>query len=153
MEIIDRIDVAAPIDRVFDAAAQVERWPAILPHYRFVTVRERRPDRADIVEMSAHRPFGWFNWPTWWTSEMWIDRPRYEVRYRHVRGVTRAMNVVWRLSAQAGGTHIELIHAWDGPQWPLIGRWAARSVILPVFVHGIAQRTLAGIKRSCEAGS
>lgn len=152
MEIVDRIDIAAPRERVFRAAAEVERWPDFLPHYRFVRCLEQRPDKSQVVEMSANRPFGPLNWPTWWTSEMWIDAPRFEVRYRHIRGVTRGMDVVWRLHEQAAGTHIELIHAWQGPAWPLIRVPAARFVILPVFVHGIASRTLAGVKRTCEAG-
>lgn len=153
MQIVDVIDIAAPRDRVFDAAADVERWPDILPHYNHVRRLEQRPDGTGIVEMSANRPFGPLNWPTWWTSEMWIDRPRYEVRYRHIRGVTTGMDVVWRLASRGEGTHIDLIHAWDGPPWPFIRGIAARGVILPVFVHGIASRTLAGIKRSCEVSS
>jgi len=41
---------------------------------------------------------------------------------------------------------------WDGPDWPLIGPAAALGVIGPVFVHGIASRTLAGLARAAEAG-
>jgi hypothetical protein len=48
------------------------------------------------------------------------------------------------------GTHIKLVHAWDGPAVPLIGKPAARLVILPLFVHGIASLTLAGVKREAE---
>ena len=148
MRVIDVIDIAAPIATVFDAAADVERWPAMLPHYRSVTIQERRPDGTTIVAMSANRPFGWFDWPTWWTSEMWVDRPHFEIRYRHIRGITTGMDVVWRLTAKEKQTHVQLIHDWHGPSWPLI-RWpAAKWVILPVFVHGIASRTLAGIGRS-----
>ncbi|MGE0443533.1 MAG: SRPBCC family protein [Gemmatimonadales bacterium] len=150
MEILDRIDVSAPIDRVFAAAADVQRWPDILPHYRFVRIEERRADGSQIVAMSANRPFGPVDWPTWWTSEMWIDEPAREVRYRHIRGVTTGMDVVWRLTERTGVTHIDLIHTWNGPRWPVIRYPAARWVILPVFVHGIAQRTLEGVKRSCE---
>jgi hypothetical protein len=39
---------------------------------------------------------------------------------------------------------------WNGPSWPLIGELAARGVIGPVFVHGIASRTLAGLARAAE---
>src|SRR5438132_4186706 len=41
-------------------------------------------------------------------------------------------------------------HDWGGPAWPVIGPLAARLVIGPVFIHGIASRTLAGIKRFAE---
>jgi hypothetical protein len=45
---------------------------------------------------------------------------------------------------------IELVHDWTGPRWPLIGPAAATLVIGPVFVRGIASRTLAGLKRRLE---
>jgi hypothetical protein len=46
---------------------------------------------------------------------------------------------------------VEIVHEWAGPGWPVIGRLAADRVIGPVFVHGIASRTLAGIRRRAEA--
>ena len=107
--------------------------------------------------MAAWRPFGAVWYPTWWVSEMTIDRPAGEIRYRHVRGITRGMQVVWRLvedgggSESAEGVHVEVVHTWDGPRWPLIGPLAANMVIGPVFIHGIASRTLAGIKRATES--
>ncbi len=150
MRVVDEGHIGAAPDRVFAAARNVEQWPTILPHYRWVRMLERRADRA-VVEMSANRPFGPLNWPTWWVSDMWVDETRHEVRYRHIHGITRGMDVVWRVVPEGDGTHVTIIHEWDGPPWPLI-RWiAANWVIGPVFVHGIASRTLAGIRRSVEA--
>jgi len=149
LRILDEIDIAAPPDRVFRIAADVEGWPRILPHYRFVRLREGTTARG-IVEMSAWRPFPGFRWPTWWTSEMRTDPERREVHYRHIQGVTRGMDVVWQVQPTEGGTHINLVHEWDGPALPLVGRPAAGLVILPVFVHGIASLTLAGVKRAAE---
>jgi len=149
---VDARQIAAPVERVFEAARYVERWPEILPHYRYVRMLEHRPD-GGLVEMSANRPFGPFGWPTWWTSEMWVDEGRYEVRYKHVRGITRGMDVVWRVVPTQTGTHVTIVHEWSGPAWPVL-RWpAANWVIGPVFVHGIASRTLAGIARAVEGGS
>ncbi len=147
MRIVDRIRVHAPFARVFAAASSVTRWPAILPHYRWVRTLD-----DGLVEMAAWRPFGaFFKYPTWWVSEMTVDRPVGEIRYRHVRGITRGMEVVWRLvEASDGAIETEIVHTWDGPRWPLIGRLAANLVIGPVFIHGIASRTLAGIKRAAE---
>ncbi len=151
MRVVDEGHIAAPPAQVFAAAHDVERWPAILPHYRFVRLLDRHPGRR-VVEMSANRPFGPLNWPTWWVSDMWVDPARLEVRYRHIRGITRGMDVLWQVVPEGTGTHVTIIHEWDGPPWPLI-RWiAANLVIGPVFVHGIASRTLAGIRRSVEAG-
>jgi ribosome-associated toxin RatA of RatAB toxin-antitoxin module len=151
MRTVDRIEVEASPERVFAAARDVERWPELLPHYRWVRMIERRP-AGGIVEMAAWRPFGVFDWPTWWMSEMWVDGDRLEVRYRHIRGITRGMDVVWKMVPVGSGTRIELVHEWTGPGWPLIRRPAAEWVIGPVFVHGITSRTLAGIKRHTERG-
>jgi ribosome-associated toxin RatA of RatAB toxin-antitoxin module len=152
MRTVDQRRMRAPAERVFAAASEVERWPELLPHYRWVRMLERRPD-GGIVAMSANRPFGPLDWPTWWTSEMWIDAARREVRYRHVRGITRGMDVVWRLVPDGEATDVSIVHEWDGPPWPLIRRPAAEWVIGPVFVHGIASRTLAGIARAVESAS
>jgi len=108
---------------------------------------------ATLVEMAAWRPFGPLKYPTWWVSEMWIDQVSPAIHYRHVRGITTGMNVVWNMIPTAGGTDVTIVHEWGGPRWPLIGGASANWVIGPIFVHGIASRTLAGIKQYLEAGS
>ncbi|HKV73794.1 MAG TPA: SRPBCC family protein [Gemmatimonadales bacterium] len=149
MRIIDRLHMAAPADRVFAAASEVEQWPEFLSHYRWV--RELKRDAGmRVVEMAAWRPFPGFRWPTWWVSEMSVDPVRREVRYRHIRGITRGMDVWWTVRESEGGSDAEIVHEWPGPRWPLIGTAAARWVIGPVFVHGIASRTLAGIRQRVE---
>jgi uncharacterized membrane protein len=149
MRTIDHVSIHAPIERVFRWARDVEQWPSILPHYRWVRVLERRAGQA-LVEMAAWRPFGPVKYPTWWVSEMRVDEAAAAVHYRHVRGITTGMDVVWRLRPAPGDTDVTIIHEWDGPGWPLVGPLAASWVIGPVFIHGIASRTLAGIKREVE---
>jgi len=63
------------------------------------------------------------------------------------------MEVEWRLEPRDGKTHIVIVHDWTGPGWPFIGDIAARHVICPRFVHVVAGRTLAGIKRSIEGAA
>ena len=58
MTTVDERLVRAPLSRIFSLAADVERWPSLLPHYRFVRYQERRSDGGGIVDMSASRPFG-----------------------------------------------------------------------------------------------
>ena len=144
---------ARPSHSCSGSCARSSEWPAHLAHYRFVRFRERASDGGGIVEMAANRPFGPFNWPTWWLSEMQVvgaTGATPAVRFRHIGGLTRGMEVEWRLEARDGGTRVELVHVWDGPHWPLIGVFAATAVIGPVFVHGIASRTLAGLARVAE---
>lgn len=159
MRTVDEALVRAPIGNVFDIAKQVEYWPAYLRHYRKVRFRERRADGGGLVEMSAYRPFPLpgihaepvgLKWPTWWLSEMSIDHNAPAVRFRHVGGITTGMDVEWCFTPTPGGTHVRILHVWDGPRWPLIGMWAAMNVIGPVFVHGIASRTLAGLAKVAE---
>lgn len=148
---IDERIVRAPVDRIFRIVRDVEHWPAYLAHYRHVRFRSRATDGGGVVEMAANRPFGPFNWPTWWLSEMSVSDTVPFVRFRHIGGITKRMDVEWSFSPVAEGTHVRLYHVWNGPSWPVIGEFAATSVIGPVFIHGIASRTLEGLARVAES--
>ena len=52
MVTVDTIDIGTPVEQVFAVAADVERWPTLLAHYRWVRMLERRGDGA-TVEMAA----------------------------------------------------------------------------------------------------
>ncbi|MFN5582560.1 SRPBCC family protein [Gemmatimonas sp.] len=147
---IDEQLVRAPVQRIFEIAAAVEHWPAFLSHYRSVRFRERRRDGGGIVAMAANRPFGVVNWPTWWLSEMAVNHTVPWVRFRHIGGVTTGMDVEWSFTPVEGGTLTRIVHVWNGPRWPLVSAFAATQVIAPVFVHGIASRTLAGLATVAE---
>jgi ribosome-associated toxin RatA of RatAB toxin-antitoxin module len=149
MRTVDLLETTASPARMFAVARDVERWPERLPHYRFVRMLLGSTARG-IVAMSANRPFGKLNWPTWWTSEMWIDPVRRAVHYRHIEGVTTGMVVEWRIDPTPTGARVTLTHEWEGPPWGPLRRPAAEWVIGPVFVHGIATRTLAGLARHAE---
>ena len=157
MTTIDERLVRAPLERIFALAASVERWPALLPHYRYVRFLEHRADGGGIVDMSAYRPFGLLHWPTWWRSRMRVHPPSGTaapaVRFTHIGGVTRGMEVEWTFQPSADGTHVRILHVWDGPPIPAVGAAAATLVIGPVFVHGIASRTLEGLARAAERGA
>jgi ribosome-associated toxin RatA of RatAB toxin-antitoxin module len=141
----------ASVRAVFDVVRDVERWPSHLAHYRWVRMVERDGNGGGVVEMSANRPFGAVNWPTFWRSLMEVDHMRPAVRFRHIGGITTGMDVEWAFEPGDAGTFIKLDHLWDGPKWPVIGGIAATAVIGPVFVHGIASRTMAGLVRAAEA--
>ena len=155
MTTVDERLVGAPLGRIFELAADVERWPALLPHYRYVRFLDRRSDGGGVVDMSANRPFGPVQWPTWWRSRMAVYAPGSQrppaIRFTHVGGMTRGMEVEWTFVADpAGGTRVRIVHLWGGPPVPLAGGLAAALVIGPVFVHGIASRTLAGLAAVAE---
>jgi ribosome-associated toxin RatA of RatAB toxin-antitoxin module len=152
MTTVDERLMRAPPRACFRVAADVERWPEILPHYRWVRFHERSGFGCGRVEMAAWRAFGpWLRYPTWWVSEMRADPDRPAIHYRHVEGITRGMDVVWEFHPEGPDTtRVRIVHTWDGPAWPLIGRIAAERIIGPHFISAIAQRTLAGVAAEAE---
>lgn len=152
MTIVDEHVMNAPVAVCYRVAADVERWPDWLWHYRDVHFTTRIAFGTGRVEMAAWREFGsWFRYPVWWASEMRLDDDTPAIRFRHVDGITRGMDVEWSFHARDDGrTLVRITHAWDGPDWPIIGDFAWRRVIAPHFVSVIAQRTLKGIAAQAE---
>lgn len=140
--------MAAPAERVLALAERVEDWPRILAHYRKVEVRASRPE-GRIVEMAALRPG--VGLPVRWRTLQWLqaEQPPYRVLYRHIGGVTRGMEVEWRIAPCAEGTDVTIVHGFS-PNWPWPGSLIARYLVCDFFVHAIADHTLAGIKATAE---
>src|SRR5260370_37010165 len=97
--------------------------------------------------MAASRPFGIFRYPTWWVSEMTVDRRAREIRYRHIRGITRQMDVVWRLVEGPEGVAVTIVHEWRGPAGGVGGAVGAPPLPPPGFIHGEPTPTAARHKR------
>jgi hypothetical protein len=155
MHTVDEILVRAPVEACFRAGADVERWPEILPHYRWVRFQRKDGFGTGRVEMAARRDFGPLPYPVFWVSEMEVDLERPAVLYRHVGGITTGMDVEWSFEDRgADGTLVRIVHAWqEGPRWPLPGfgrRAIGDRIIGPVFIHHVASRTLDGIRRHAE---
>jgi uncharacterized membrane protein len=139
-----RIHIDAPLERIFALAAEIERWPERLPHYRYV---RRLPghDGERRFAMGARRgPI-----PVSWEA---IQRPLPEARrieFTHTGGVTRGMEVAWRFEPANGGWNVSIEHSLR-LGWPLIGELAADAVIGPQFIDAIAGRTLRRVKQLAE---
>ena len=140
------IDIAAPLERIVALAADIERWPEILPHYRWVTLLEGGGDRK-VVEMAARRG----RIPVRWRAVQEIDRGGETpvIAYRHIWGVTEGMDVAWRFEETAAAVHVTISHRFR-PPWPLVGTAVADRVIGPQFIDAIAGRTLRSIKAIAE---
>ena len=136
----------APFERIFPLAAEVERWPEILPHYRYVRpVPDPHGERR--FAMGARRGAIPVSWEA-------IQRPLVDERrieFVHTGGVTKGMRVAWRFAWVEDGTKVSIEHQLD-LGWPLIGELAARHVIGPQFIEAIAGRTLRRIRQLAEAG-
>ncbi|MEJ2678369.1 MAG: SRPBCC family protein [Gemmatimonadota bacterium] len=112
---IDERVVRARPATCFLVAADVEHWPELLPHYRRVRFHRKDGFGRGRVEMAAWRRFGPLRYPTWWVSEMESDRMEPIVRYRHVDGITRGMDVRWEFLPHRDGSRVRIVHEWVGP--------------------------------------
>ena len=140
------VDIQGPLDRIVALAADVERWPEILPHYRWVTPLEGGGDRK-IVEMAARRG----RIPLRWRAVQTIDRsgPTPVIAYHHIWGPTRGMDVAWTFAQRPQGVNVVIAHDFR-PPWPIVGDVVADRVIGPHFIEYVAARTLRTIKQIVE---
>ena len=138
------VDIAAPAALVYALGSQTERWPEILPHYRYVRVLERRGD-ASLVAMGAWRHV----FPIRWVAEQTNDAAAPHITFRHVRGWTRGMDVEWIFEAIPGGTRVTIEHRLAF-RFPVAAAWIGRHIVSDYFIHGVAAQTLARIKTLAE---
>jgi ribosome-associated toxin RatA of RatAB toxin-antitoxin module len=134
----------APKTAIFETAANLELWPKILPHYRYIQFLERGPER-NIVVMAARRS----GIPISWTSEQIIDRNRHEIHFHHLKAWTKGMRVVWTFSDTREGVVVVIAH-------DLQFRIRALAPIVDLvigdfFIHNIANKTLRCMKAYVEA--
>jgi ribosome-associated toxin RatA of RatAB toxin-antitoxin module len=134
----------APKGDIFETAANLERWPEILPHYRYIKYLERGATR-NVAVMAATRS----GIPISWTSEQIIDRDRLEVRFHHLKAFTKGMRVVWSFKETAAGVLVTILHDMKF-RVPTLAP-LAEPVIGGFFIHHIAGRTLACMKAHLEA--
>jgi len=139
--------IAAPPERVFPLVADLSRWPERLPHYRYVRVLARENGTVRAAMSARRGPI-----PVFWEALQTADPRRREIRFRHVRGVTRGMEVLWTLTPERGGTLARIVHDLE-LRWPLIGRFLAERIVGPQFIDPIAGKTLRRFKALAEAES
>jgi ribosome-associated toxin RatA of RatAB toxin-antitoxin module len=141
------IDVAAPAALVFALARDVTRWPALLPHYASVTVTAR-DERVVVARFVARRPLVGIlglALPVAWRSRTWSEPDTMGLRFVHLGGATKGMDVTWDLAPTATGCHVTIRHDFR----PRIPGWA--WLMDRGFVRPIASRTLASFKAIAEA--
>ena len=134
----------APREQIFETAANLELWPQILPHYRYIKYLERGPAR-NLVVMAATRS----GLPIAWTSEQIIDRDKLEVHFHHLKAFTKGMRVVWTFKQTDAGVLVEILHDLKFRVAALAP--VADPIIGGFFIHHIASETLRCMKAHLEA--
>lgn len=140
------IIMCAPRMAVFETAANLELWPQILPHYRYIRYLEQSPSR-NVVVMAATRS----GIPISWISEQIIDRDNVEVRFRHLKAFTKGMLVVWTFQEAPDGVLVEIKH--DLAFRLKILAPIADKIIGDFFIHHIANKTLRCMKSYVETST
>ena len=131
---------------IFETAANLELWPKILPHYRYIHYLERSPNR-NVVVMAATRS----RIPISWTSEQTIDREKCEVLFHHLKAWTKGMRVVWTFEDTPTGVLVKISH-------DLRFRIAVVAPIVDLiigdfFIRSVANKTLRCMKAYVEASA
>lgn len=138
------IIIHAPKMTIFEAAANLELWPRILPHYRYIRYLERGETR-NVVVMAAVRS----GIPIAWTSEQIIDREKIEVRFHHLKAFTKGMHVVWKFNETPAGVLVEILHDLQF-RVPALAP-IADPLVGDFFIHHIANQTLRCMKAYLES--
>lgn len=139
----NQIEIRGDIRRIFQLAAQVDKWPEILPHYRWVRVLSRKKRRS-TVEMAARRG----RIPVSWTAVQEVF-PYERITFKHVRGFTTGMEVAWLFTPSEGSVKVRITHDFS-LSWPVIGGFVSRYIVGKLFVQPIATKTLQHIKQTAE---
>jgi uncharacterized membrane protein len=142
---IDVTAIASDPATVYRLAADIERWPALLPHYRWVRVLEDLAPYERLVEMAARRGAI----PVKWQAIQCCFPHERRIYYKHIGGITTGMDVEWTIRPAAGLTRARITHQFR-PPWPVLGPFIANAIMAEQFISPIAQRTLAGIKEAAE---
>jgi ribosome-associated toxin RatA of RatAB toxin-antitoxin module len=148
MESTMAIDVAAPPALVFALARDVERWSTLLPHYVRSTVVARAADGAVAADFIARRPLvPWLGLglPVAWRARTWNEPATLRLRFRHIAGATRGMDVTWRIEPATVGSRVVIEHRFVSPL-PGFAGFVDRA-----FTRPIAGRTLATFKALAES--
>jgi len=133
----------APKEAIFATAADLELWPKILPHYRYIHFLERGPDR-NVVVMAARRS----GIPISWTSEQIIERDKFEIHFHHLKAWTKGMRVVWTFSDTRDGVQVTILHDLRF-RIPLLAPFVD-PIIGDFFIYSVANKTLRCMKAYVE---
>ena len=145
METTNTVVMRGDPDRIFALAADIQGWPALLPHYRYVVVEESS-ERHRVARMGASRD----GFPVKWRCRQELVPEERRIRFTHIGGITKGMDVEWRIEPGTDGVRVTIWHALSYPV-PVLGPLFAERIVGRLFVHNIAGKTLKCIQTLVEA--
>ena len=113
---------------------------------------ERRTDGSFVVAFVARRALPGvlggilgLGLPVAWRARTWAEPATLRLRFVHVAGATKGMDVTWRIEPRAGGAHVSIDHDFR-PRIAVFAPFVDRF-----FTRPIAGRTLGTFKALAEA--
>lgn len=143
---VNEIEIAAAPPEIMRLAFDLPRWPEFLPHYRWVRVLETEGERQ-TVEMACYRT----GVPLKWRSHLWVRPEERRMRFLHIAGPARGMDVEWVFEERGSITSVTIRHDLT-LQVPVINSPVGRWIVSEVFVAAVAGRTLKCLKQAVESG-
>lgn len=137
--------IDAPPRDLFDLVSDLGSWKGALPHYRYVKILGWT-EGATYAAMGARRGLI----PVSWEARQLVDPEALTIRFRHIRGVTRGMEVLWTFTPEGNGTRARVEHDLQFPV-PFVGEWIAHHLIVRRFVDPIVLKTLGCFRALAEA--
>jgi ribosome-associated toxin RatA of RatAB toxin-antitoxin module len=108
-------------------------------------LREDGPTRTVAMRAWRHA------FPLAWVAEQTNDPATPSIRFHHVAGPTRGMDVEWRFTPLGERlTRVTIEHRLDF-RFPVLRSWAEREIVAGYFIHGVAARTLARMTAIAES--
>jgi ribosome-associated toxin RatA of RatAB toxin-antitoxin module len=143
------IEIIGPPDRIYDRiyglAADIQDWPVLLPHYRYMRVLEQTNNHK-VADFGASRS----GFPCKWRARQELFPAEARITYQHIGGITKGMWVEWRLERRGDRVLVTIDHELSYPV-PVLGSLFARYIVGNLFIHNIAGKTLGCIKRKVES--
>ncbi len=131
--------------RIFQLAADIQDWPAILPHYRYMRILEKSETRK-LADFGASRD----GFPVKWRAAQELFPEENRITFSHVGGITKGMWVEWRLESREQSVHVSILHDLTYPV-PVLGPLFAKYIVGRLFVENIAGKTLRRFKAIVES--
>ncbi len=149
METVNEIEIKGDPEkitpRIFQLAADIQNWPTLLPHYRYMRIRERS-ERHKLADYGASRD----GFPVRWSAKQELFPDDNRITFLHTGGMTKGMWVEWKLEKRLDSVHVTIFHELSYPV-PLLGPLFAKYIVGKLFVENIAGKTLRCIKAKVEA--
>jgi len=145
MQTTNTIVIKGDPNRIYQLAADIQDWPAILPHYRYVVV-EASTEFRKTARMGASRD----GFPVKWRCLQELRPGDLRIIFTHIGGITKGMYVEWRIEPRPEGVTVTIFHELKYPI-PILGNLFAHHIVGRLFVHNIAGKTLQCIKHRVES--